>query len=214
MENFGAKTLEHPETQQPETAMSKFWWDIEKKAEQFRNPTAEEKIKGWWDRLTETDNKQYAADGKESGEVRAEQPETLEEMIAQYIEDLKNNSEYSETIKDDGTPWEKISPEENAKMREEFGKKKNELIGEWEKKNSKEWPCCKEDVYSSNGKLIRKAGDRYDAHHIKPLSFGGKNEAGNTTPISAEKHFDKQGVHSPISPYGKIEKTTQGAKIV
>ena len=48
MKDFG-KSLEHPEIKQPETAMSKFWEGIEKKAEDFRRPTTEDKIKEWWD---------------------------------------------------------------------------------------------------------------------------------------------------------------------
>ena len=137
--------------------------------------------------------------------------DTVEEVIPKYIDDLKKSSEYPETIEDDGTPWEKLTPEEVAKKRAEFNANKEKLIEEWEEKNGKEWPRYKEDVYV-NGKLIRMAGDRYDAHHIKPLSYDGKNETGNITPVSAEKHFDKQGVHSPDSPYGKIEKLSQGVK--
>ena len=52
MENFG-KILERPETKQSETAISKFWDGIEKAAEEQRIPTAEEKIKDWWDILSE-----------------------------------------------------------------------------------------------------------------------------------------------------------------
>lgn len=145
--------------------------------------------------------------------LETEPVETLEELMEQYFEDLKNSSEYPETIKGDGSLWERLTSEEISEKRTEFNASKEKLIEEWETKNGNEWPRYKEDVYV-NGKLIRNAGDRYDAHHIKPLSFGGKNEAGNITPISADKHFDKQGVHSPTSPYGKIEKITQGAKMI
>jgi hypothetical protein len=134
--------------------------------------------------------------------------EKVEETKQEYLEDLKNNSEHPETIMDDGESYEKITPEENAEKRAEFNANKEKLIKEWEETNGKEWPRYKEDVVI-NGKIIRKAGDRYDAHHIHPLSMGGKNEAKNITPISAEKHFDKQGVHAPDSPYGKLEKTLQ-----
>jgi hypothetical protein len=144
----------------------------------------------------------------------ASSTEQIEELRQEYIEDLKQNSEYSDTIQDDGEPYEKISPEENAKLREEFvdinpenEHNKEALIKKWEEENGKEWPRYTEDVYTHNGKLIRRAGDRYDAHHIHPLSMGGKNEASNITPMHAEKHYDKQGVHSSDSPYGKLEKT-------
>jgi hypothetical protein len=42
MENFG-KTFERPEMKQPETAMSKFWEGIEKKAEEHGKPTENER---------------------------------------------------------------------------------------------------------------------------------------------------------------------------
>ena len=161
---------------------------------------------------TESDQNESAQD-----EERNEKQEELDDLVDEYFDDLVDNSEYPETIENDGSPWEKVTPEENAKKREEFEDNKKDnpqckenLIKEWEEKHGKEWPRYKEDVYV-NGKLIRKAGDRYDAHHIKPLSFGGKNEVSNITPISAEKHFDKQGIHSPNSPYGRIETLSKGA---
>ena len=217
MENF-EKLSERSETKVAESAVTKFWEGLEKQADELRQPTAENKIKDWWNRLTDKMDNSLVKGSGESEKEQDEQPETLEELIARYYEDLKNNSEYPETIEYDDTPWEKITPEENAKMRAEFADNrkdnphcKENLIKAWEEKHGKEWPRYKEDVYV-NGKLIRRAGDRYDAHHIKPLSFGGKNEVTNITPISAEKHFDKQGVHSPTSPYGKIEKSSQGEK--
>ena len=54
--------------------------------------------------------------------------------------------------------------------------------------------------------MIRKAGGDYDAHHIQPLGMGGKNEASNITPLHANEHYDKQGVHAPDSPYSKLDK--------
>lgn len=142
----------------------------------------------------------------------SKESETFDEVVAKYYDDLKKNSEYPETIINDGLPWIRLSPEEIAEKRTEFNTNKERLIAEWEKLNGKEWPRYKEDVYV-NGKIIRKAGDRYDAHHVKPLSFGGKNEASNLTPISAEKHFDKQGIHAPTSPYGLLEKMAKGVKV-
>ena len=132
----------------------------------------------------------------------------LEKTLNEYFDDLKSNSECPETIPDrpfESSDLEKISPEENAKMREEFVDKKAELKKEWEEMNGRSWPKYEQDVYSANGKLIRKAGSDYDAHHIQPLGMGGKNEASNLTPLSAEVHYDKQGVHAPDSPYSKLD---------
>ncbi len=132
---------------------------------------------------------------------------TIEKELNEYFDDLKNKSECPDTIADkpfDSSELKTLTPEENAKMREEFDDKKNQLKHEWEIVNGRSWPKYECDVYSANGKLIRKAGSDYDAHHIHPLSLGGKNEVSNITPLNAEVHYDKQGIHSPDSPYNKI----------
>jgi len=162
----------------------------------------EKEIAAFWDNLISDDDL--------SNEIN-DKAEEIEKLRQEYIDDLKDNSEYPETIEDSDKPYEKQTPEEIAEKRAEFNAIKEKLIKEWEEKNGREWPRYKEDVYV-NGQLIRKAGDRYDAHHIHPISFGGKNEASNITPISAEKHFDKQGIHAPESPYGKLEKVLQEVK--
>jgi len=133
--------------------------------------------------------------------------EKEEALRKDYIEDLKDNSELPDTIEDNGDAYEEVTQEETREKREEFEKKREELIKDWEEKHGKEWPRYKEDVYDEKtGNLIRKAGGRYDAHHIHPLSIGGKNEVDNITPISAEKHYDKRGVHAPDNPYAKLVK--------
>lgn len=205
MERFVEKVIEKPE-ENPQTLIVKFWEDLEKsvEVELTRKEKQEAKIVDFWNSFAEINHI------KNNEIVRSEtSPESIESLIEkcrkEYIDDLKANSEFPELIEDYGSRYEKISPEENAEKRSEFNANKEKLILECEKKYSKEWPRYTEDVYM-NGKLQRRAGDRYDAHHINPLSFGGKNEASNLTPISVEKHFDKQGVHSPNSPYGKLVK--------
>ena len=143
-----------------------------------------------------------------------ENPERrIEEVLEDYFDDLKEKSECPETIPD--RPFEpeelkKISPEENAERREEFAEKKSQLKKEWEEKNGRPWPKYENDVYSTNGKLIRKAGSEYDAHHIQPLGMGGKNEASNITPLNAEVHYDRQGVHASDSPYSELDQILGG----
>lgn len=86
MENFETKGIEGRETKQSETQMSKFWADIEKRAEDFRKPTAEDRIKDWWSRLDVADNKRSAivdeGDGTEKVE-KTEYPSTYEERMRQ-----------------------------------------------------------------------------------------------------------------------------------
>lgn len=137
----------------------------------------------------------------------------LEKTTKDYFNDLKEKSDCPETISNKPfqiSDLKKLSPEENAKMRDEFDDKKVDLKKEWEEINGKSWPKYEEDIYSSNGKLIRKAGSDYDAHHIQPLGMGGKNEANNITPLHAEVHYDKQGIHASDSPYSKLDEILGG----
>ena len=139
--------------------------------------------------------------------------QNLEQLLDNYFDDLKDKSEYPYTISDkpfDISDFEKLPPEEVAKRREEFSELKSDLKKQWEEENGIPWPKYSEDVYSSNGKLIRKAGSDYDAHHIQPLCMGGKNIASNITPLHAEVHYDKQGIHSSDSPYSRIDKVLGG----
>jgi hypothetical protein len=137
----------------------------------------------------------------------------LEELVDEYFNDLKEKSDCPDTIPDrpfEIPDLEKTSPEENREKREEFQNDKGALKKQWEEQNGMEWPKYDHDVYSASGKLIRKAGSDYDAHHIQPLGMGGENSASNITPLSAEVHYDKQGVHSPDSPYSQINKRLGG----
>lgn len=157
---------------------------------------------------------------KEEGEdegieiAEADDPErNIEKTLDDYFKDLKDKSECPDTIPDkpfEASDLKKCTPEENAEMRDEFDDKKAQLKKEWEEANEIPWPKYEHDVYSSNGKLIRKAGSDYDVHHIQPLGMGGKNEVNNITPLNAEVHYDKQGVHASDSPYSKLDQMLGG----
>lgn len=139
--------------------------------------------------------------------------EKLETVLKEYFNDLLKRSECPETIPN--VPFEVSdlkprTPKENAEMRENFDDVKADLKKQWEEENGRPWPKYDHDIYSSSGKLIRKAGSDYDAHHIHPLGMNGKNEARNITPLSAEVHYDKQGIHSANSPYSRIDKALGG----
>ncbi len=181
--------------------------------------SVEEADKFWDEQFGTEDTSEGAEDNSEITENTAETSEDdnveddIEKTLNEYFDDLKSKSECPDTIPDkpfDKSDLNKISPEENALMRDEFDDKKAQLKREWEEANGRPWPKYDHDVYSSNGKLIRKAGSDYDAHHIQPLGMGGKNEAKNITPLNAEVHYDKQGVHAPDSPYSKLDKMLGG----
>lgn len=148
-----------------------------------------------------------------SGEIKDSE---LKETWEEYIADMKDKSEYPDTIPDkpfEAIDLKKIEAEENAEMRDAFDLKKTQLKQEWEKVNGRPWPKYEEDVWYSSGNKsiwIREAGDDYDAHHIHPLGMGGKNEASNITPLHVNVHFDKQGLHAPDSPYGRLEQKLGG----
>jgi hypothetical protein len=130
--------------------------------------------------------------------------DSLDDLHDEYDKEVRESSAAGDVQDSDRSNWEKTSTEEHQESRREFEQEKERLIAEWEEKNGMEWPTYEEDVYNENGKLIRRKGDRYDAHHIQPLEFGGKNNSDNITPIHAKDHYDKQGVHRPDSPYDKL----------
>lgn len=133
----------------------------------------------------------------------------IEKLIKNYIKDIIQNSEFPETLKNikiDPSEIKKPSLEEMRDKHIEFSKNKEKLIKEWEAANGKEWPRYEKDVKDKNGNVIRKAGDRYDAHHIHPLNWGGKNIASNITPLRADVHYDHRGVHRIGGAYDQITK--------
>lgn len=147
------------------------------------------------------------------GAQAEKQMESEKQLVEEYYEELKEKSPCPETLPEklpDAGSYERLSPEELSKRREEFIEKRGELRRAWEEANGRPWPRYESDVYSQNGKLIRRAGDAYDAHHIQPLGLGGKNEVSNITPMHAGDHYDKQGIHAPDSPYSKLEQKLGG----
>ena len=107
------------------------------------------------------------------------------------IEELKNTLRLRE--------YEKLSPVEVAKHRAEFSRLKNSLIDEWELKTGQTWPTYLEDVIGKNGNVVRKAGSKYDAHHIIENSYGGNNEWWNIHPARFPNEH-QAGIHRAGSP--------------
>lgn len=160
---------------------------------------------------------------KQFGNAETKNPESIKDLMDAYLDDLKSRSPFPETlanIKLDSNDFRVANPEETKKLRAEFADKnsneyKNNLIEDWQKKTGEEWPRYKEDVSittkSGETVVIRHAGDRYDAHHIQPLSLGGVNTADNITPMDARDHFDSRGIHEPD---GTCDKLTAALKEV
>ena len=146
--------------------------------------------------------------GEEKTDDTARETEEFEALKTEYFDDLKNRSEYPETINISvkSREWTRLSPKDTAKMRKQFGGQKKSIIQQWEKNNNMPWPTYSETVYSHRGKVMREKGNKYDAHHIQPLSMNGQNAAENITPMHCLEHYDRRGVHRVDAPYGKLEK--------
>jgi len=185
--------------------------ELKAKAEGFMKITPESNAsfadnKNFWKNLFKNSVESYSiSEVPENDKLKIE----LEKTLKEYLNELRNVSDCPETISQkpfDISDLKKISPEENARQRDEFDDKKIQLKEEWEVIHGRSWPKYTQDVYSQNGKLIRKAGSDYDAHHIQPIGMGGQNTAENITPLGADVHYDRQGIHSPETPYSKMEK--------
>lgn len=95
-----------------------------------------------------------------------------------------------------------MSPKQRAK----FDKVKNKVIKECEENTVQEWPVYKDNVVSEKtGKIIRKDGDKYDAHHIIENSFGGEHEWWNMHPTKFLNEH-QSGIHGKGSPANELFK--------
>lgn len=134
----------------------------------------------------------------------------ISELAKEYIDELKSKSDCPDTIPSDPIDPAKLElqpPEKVADKREEFDDNKAKLRKEWEELNHREWPKYKEDVVNDDGKVIRKAGDNYDAHHIQPLQLGGENVASNITPLDVNSHRE---VHSSTGSCKRLVENVKG----
>jgi predicted ribonuclease toxin of YeeF-YezG toxin-antitoxin module len=130
--------------------------------------------------------------------IRDIEGRTGRELPKNQIEKLKEalrNKEYK-----------KMSPIETAKHRAEFDKVKNKVIKEWEENTGQKWPVYNENVISEKtGKIIRKQGDKYDAHHIIENTFGGEHEWWNMHPAKFPNEH-QAGIHGAGSPANTLFK--------
>lgn len=139
------------------------------------------------------------------------------EYTKEYLNDLLDKSTLPDTI-----PKDLLNPENFYKKpsdlvgqtRAEFKKTKDKLIKEWEQNTGESWPRYAKDLTiklkDGTEKIIRKAGQLYDAHHINPLTLGGENTWNNLTPLSADVHFDSRGVHRVNGALDKLTKLMEG----
>ena len=149
-----------------------------------------------------------AGNGRWDGSVRkveaTDSPEKIE-LKENYLQDLSKRCGDEGNLKkiDTSSQWIRVEGQELETARKSFDRDKDALIKEWEAQNGKEWPTYKEDIYNDAGKIVRHAGDKYDAHHIQPLSLGGRNLPENLVPLHYQDHIGEGGIHNTES-YNKL----------
>ncbi|PES60472.1 ADP-ribosylating-like toxin [Bacillus cereus] len=94
-------------------------------------------------------------------------PENQRELLQ---ESLENNG------------YERLSKEEVAKRRREFGRLKDDLIEEWEINTGQKWPTYETEILSRSGLPLRYVDDPYDAHYLIENAHGGEHEWWNMHP--------------------------------
>ena len=136
-----------------------------------------------------------------------ESVQTRESVLQEYQCDLSQRSsgpfDGPATVAD----WSRVPPHDVAAKRLEWNQKRPEIIGEWEGKNGQDWPRYDSDVFDEKtGTKLRIAGDRFDAHHVQPLEYGGANRPDNITPMHVNEHYDHRGIHHPEGPLSRLGK--------
>jgi predicted ribonuclease toxin of YeeF-YezG toxin-antitoxin module len=102
--------------------------------------------------------------------------------------------------------YKKISSSTDKKAhRDLFNNNKASLRNEWESNTGEKWPTYDSHLYSKSGSILRKPGDKYDAHEIIKNSWGGPVEWWNLHPARfPDQH--QGGIHRKGSPDKKIFK--------
>lgn len=86
--------------------------------------------------------------------------------------------------------------------RKEFNKKKKSLLTEWGNHYNTSWTKYTENLISkTSGKILRKVGNNYEAHHIIELDYGGENSWYNLHPATFYEH---QNIHRKGSIGNKL----------
>lgn len=115
---------------------------------------------------------------------------TKREIKPQQMEKLKQALKEQDYVK--------LDPEKSKIYRRYFDKSRESHIKDWEKNTGDKWPVYAEDVLNNAGEVVRKAGQKYDAHHLIESSFGGPNVWWNLHP-AAFPNEHQLGIHAANS---------------
>ena len=153
-------------------------------------------------------DKRIEVPGAEATVNKIESNVVVNGAFKDYIDDIKSKSEYPETVKIKADEIQlRDCSKETKEKRVEFEKVKRARIKEWEQKYGREFPKEQKDVVSKDGTILKKAGSRYELHHIVPLSLGGDNSLDNLTPMSYSAHKE---LHGAGSAYSKLRSAVKG----
>lgn len=150
--------------------------------------------------VRETTEKVVTKRTKEIGERLDKKlfPEYLQEVEKITNREIKPNQmeKLQRALKEQ--EFVKLDPEKSKLHRKLFDNAKDKLIDEWEKNTGDKWPVYAQDVLNDAGEVIRKAGQRYDAHHLIETSFGGSNAWWNLHPAAFPSEH-QAGIHATNS---------------
>lgn len=150
--------------------------------------------------IRETTEKAVTKRTKEIGERLDKKlfPEYLQEVEKITNREIKPNQmeKLQRALKEQ--EFVKLDPEKSKLHRKLFDNAKDKLIDEWEKNTGDKWPVYAQDVLNDAGEVIRKAGQRYDAHHLIESSFGGSNAWWNLHPAAFPSEH-QAGIHATNS---------------
>ncbi|MGA8942119.1 MAG: hypothetical protein WB502_05290 [Thermoactinomyces sp.] len=114
------------------------------------------------------------------------------ERQKQLIMEHMNNNTYT-----------KLSKREATRKRARFDNMRDELIEEWERETGQRWPRHTEPYYTRTGKLYKRVGQKYDAHHIIENIYNGPDEWWNIHPARyPDQH--QGGIHRSGAPGKEI----------
>ena len=128
-------------------------------------------------------------------------------LIKRYIQDIESRTNFKlpkvqiEQLKNAlrNKSYSKLDSKGILRSRQEFQKVRKSCISDWEKNTGQKWPTYSEPVYSKDGKLIKKVGEPYDAHHIIENKYGGDHVWWNITPAKfPDEH--QAGIHAAGGP--------------
>ncbi len=100
-------------------------------------------------------------------------------------------------------PYVKLNLQASEKHRDLFDSHRLKLIKKWEEKTGDTWPTYKYDIKGKEGKIVKRAGSKYDAHEIIPNEYGGPLTWYNIHPARfPDQH--QAGIHGKNSVLTKL----------